>query len=98
MILSPLLLLFLKITPKSINNSVNVLLGFKTWVGYYRKGDVNNYNLPIIKEEILTPLDLISKKEFSDSFIYNSNMAYAKNYSIWNDLNILLKGFKQIGR
>ncbi|HAF31002.1 MAG TPA: glycosyl transferase family 2 [Bacteroidales bacterium] len=98
LICSPLLLLFLKIPSKSINNSVNVLLGFKTWVGYYRKGDVNTNNLPQIKEEILTPLDLVSKKEFSDSFIYNSNVAYAKNYTIWNDLKILLRGFKQIGR
>lgn len=98
LICSPLLLLFLKIPIKLINNSVNVLLGFKTWVGYYRKGDVSKNNLPRIKEEILTPLDLVPNKESSDSFIYNSNMAYAKNYTIWNDLNILLKGFKQIGR
>ncbi len=98
LIFSPLILLFLKTSFKPINNSVNVLLGCKTWVGYYKKSDVNTTNLPKIKEGILTPLDLGSKKELTESFIYNSNLVYAKNYTFWNDLNILLKGFKQIGR
>jgi len=98
LIFSPLILLFFKISSKLINNSVRVLLGCKTWVGYYKKSDVNINNLPKIKNGILTPLDLGSKKELTDSFIYNSNLVYAKNYTFWNDLNILLKGFKQIGR
>ncbi|MCK5028695.1 MAG: glycosyltransferase [Bacteroidales bacterium] len=98
LIFSPLIYLFLKISFKLINNSVRVLLGCKTWVGYYKKSDVNTLNLPKIKNGILTPLDLGSKKELTDSFIYNSNLVYAKNYTFWNDLNILLKGFKQIGR
>jgi GT2 family glycosyltransferase len=98
LIFSPLILLSLKISFKLINNSVRVLLACKTWVGYYNKSDVNTANLPKIKDGILTPLDLGSKKELTDSFIYNSNLVYAKNYTLWNDLNILLKGFKQIGR
>ena len=80
------------------NNSFKVLLGLKTWVGYYKKSNVNVENLPVIKEGILTPLDLRSILEPTDSNINKTNMVYAKNYTIWNDLNILLKGFKQIGR
>jgi len=98
LIFSPLLLIFFKIPFNLINNSVNVLLGSKTWIGYATRSDVNVDHLPKIKEGILTPLDVGSKKEYSDSFIKNSNLAYAKNYNFWNDLNILLKGFKQIGR
>ncbi|MFC2103984.1 glycosyltransferase family 2 protein [Bacteroidota bacterium] len=98
LILSPLLLLFFKIPFKLINNSLNVLLGCKTWIGYHKKSEHDIENLPKIKNGILTPLDLGSKKEKSNSFVYKSNMEYAKNYTIWNDLNILLKGFKQIGR
>ncbi|MBU8891558.1 MAG: glycosyltransferase [Bacteroidales bacterium] len=98
LISSPLILILLKIPIKLINNSVNVLLGCKTWVGYYKKSDVSTDNLPHIKDGILTPLDVVSKKDQADSFIYNSNMVYAKNFTIWNDLKILLKGFKQIGR
>ncbi len=95
---SPLIFLFSKIPFKLINNSMNVLLGFKTWVGYSKKSNVSTNQLPKIKEGILTPLDLGSKKEISDSFIRHSNMVYAKNYTVLNDAKILLKGFKHIGR
>lgn len=98
LILSPLILLFFKIPFNLINNSVNVLLGSKTWIGYATKSDVHVEHLPEIKEGILTPLDVRSTKELTDSFIRNTNLAYAKNYNFWTDLNILLKGFKHIGR
>ncbi len=98
LLFSPLMLLLFKIPYKLINNSVHVLLGSKTWVGYKTESDVNTENLPKIKKGILTPLDLRSEKEENVTFIHNSNLAYAKNYKVWNDLNILLKGFKQIGR
>ena len=98
LIFSPLILLLSKIPIKFINNSVKVLLGVKTWVGYYDKGDVNTNTLPKIKTGILTPLDLVNKKDHTESFIENTNMAYARNYAIKIDLNILLKGFRHIGR
>ncbi|MCB2194774.1 MAG: glycosyltransferase [Bacteroidetes bacterium] len=98
LIFSPLILLFFKIPLNLINNSVNVLLGNKTWIGYATGSAVNAVQLPKIKGGILTPLVAGSKKELTDSFIKNANLAYAKNYSFWVDLNILLKGFKQIGR
>lgn len=98
LISSPLLLLFFKIPLNLINNSVNVLLGNKTWIGYATKSEVNIDQLPKIKEGILTPLNAGSQKELTDSFIKNANLAYAKNYNFWVDLNILLKGYKQIGR
>ncbi len=95
---SPFILLFFKIPFKLINNSVNVLLGSKTWVGYFKTNDSKYNNLPKIKDGILTPLDLRSEKEMVESLIYKLNMEYARNYTIWNDLHILLKGFKHIGR
>ena len=98
LIFSPLIFLLSKIRFKFINNSLNVLLGLKTWVGYYDQGDANINALPKIKHGILTPLDLVKKKDYSKSFIENSNMAYAKDYTVKTDLNILLKGFKHIDR
>lgn len=95
---SPLIIIFSKLTFNLINNSVHVLLGSKTWVGYYQKGDVMTDNLPKIKKGILTPLDLGKQKDFSESFINNSNLVYARNFTIWNDFKILLKGFKNLSR
>jgi GT2 family glycosyltransferase len=98
LILSPFILLFFKIPFNLINNSVNVLLGSKTWIGYATKSAVNIEHLPKIKEGILTPLEAGSKKDVTEAFIKNANLAYAKNYHFLTDLNILLKGFKQIGQ
>lgn len=98
LLFSPLLLFFFKIPLNLINNSVNVLLGNKTWIGYATGSEVNVDQLPKIKEGILTPLNVGSQKELTSSSIKNANLAYAKNYSFLVDLNILLKGFKQIGR
>lgn len=98
LIFSPLILTFTKLTFNLINNSLNVLLGSKTWVGYYENSEINIDHLPKIKDSILTTLDLNVKKDFSKSFIHNANMVYAKNYTVWNDIKVLLKGFKNISR
>ncbi len=98
LIFSPLISIFVKLNLNLINNSLNVLLGSKTWVGYYKDSEINTEQLPVIKASVLTILDLHVKKDFSKSFIQNANMVYAKNYTIWNDMKILLKGFKNISR
>lgn len=97
LILSPLLIFTPNLSANLINNCTNVLFAKKTWVGYY-KNDTNINHLPQIKKGILSPLDVRFNKNSSETFIKNANMVYAKNYTIWNDLKILIKGFKQIDR
>lgn len=96
-ILSPFLLLFFKIPLNLINNSVHVLLGNKTWIGYAEE-HTGGGQLPKIKTGILTPLDKGTEKEYSQSYIQNMNLTYAKSYSVMNDLHIILQGFKHLGR
>lgn len=98
LIFSPLILILSKLTINLINNSVYVLLGSKTWVGYFKKGDVKTDHLPKIKDGILTPLDLNEEKDYSESFIQNANMVYAKNFTIWNDFKVLLNAFSKLSR
>lgn len=98
LILSPFIILFTKISFRFINNLLNVLLGFKTWVGYYTGVNTETVNLPKIKTGILTPLDYVKNKDHSLTYINRLNVLYAKNYSILNDFNILIKGFNQIDR
>ncbi|OFX84420.1 MAG: hypothetical protein A2W99_00180 [Bacteroidetes bacterium GWF2_33_16] len=97
-IISPFIIILTKKTFQLLNNSVNVLLGFKTWIGYYKGGDVQTNNLPTIKNGILTPLDYVNSSDSSVAYIENLNMVYAKNYKIWTDLQILIRGFKNIDR
>jgi hypothetical protein len=95
---SPFLIILAKKSIRLLNNSLHVLFGFKTWVGYYTGGDIQTDHLPNIKKGILTPLDFIKGSEYSVSYIENLNMVYAKNYKIWTDLQILIKGFKNTDR
>lgn len=98
LIISPFILLLSKNSFNLINNSFKVLLGFKTWVGYYRDNEVKTNHLPKIKKGILTPVILANTK-VHDVTVYNTaNMIYAKNYTVWNDLKILLKGFNLLDR
>jgi len=97
LIISPLLLILPKFRINLLNNTFNVLFNKKTWVGYYLQ-NTNSNNLPKIKKGILSPIDLLKDNNISDIYIKNSNMVYAKDYNIWNDFKILLKGFKNIDR
>jgi len=92
LIISPFLLLLSKNSFNLINNSFNVLLGFKTWVGYYRDDKINTDHLPKIKDGLLSPGVLVNPIGQNPTGYNNANMIYAKNYTVWNDLKILLKG------
>ncbi len=96
--ISPFLIIFTKKSIRLLNNSLYVLFGIKTWVGYYESGDIQTNHLPNIKKGILTPLDYVKSSENSVTYIENLNMVYAKNYKIWTDLQILIKGFKNTDR
>ncbi|MGM0504958.1 MAG: glycosyltransferase family 2 protein, partial [Bacteroidota bacterium] len=92
LIISPFILLLSKNSFNLINNSFNVLLGFKTWVGYYRDDKINTDHLPKIKDGVLSPWILVNPKGQNQTVYNKANMIYAKNYTVWNDLKILLRG------
>jgi hypothetical protein len=81
-----------------INNSFNVLLGFITWVGYYQDDKIKTNHLPKIKDGVLSPVILLKKTDPNQTVFNNANMIYAKNYTVWNDLRILLKGINLLDR
>ena len=83
-----------------LKNSLLVLLGKKTWVGYFQFSIFNFQlsNLPTIKQGVLTPVDSLKNKEIDTGTIERLNMLYAKDYRVNNDVNIILKGFKLLGR
>jgi len=96
--ISPLLLLLSKNSFNLINNSFKVLLGFMTWVGYYQDDKIKTNHLPKIKDGVLSPVILVNKTDPNQTVFNNTNMIYAKNYTVWNDLRILLKGINQLDR
>lgn len=68
-------------------NIYKVVFGLKTWVGY--AGDPADYqNLPSIKSSVI---DIPTEGDN-----HASNMHYARDYSIWKDLEIIIKNLNKL--
>ena len=79
-----------------IKNIFLVLFGSRSWIGYDLQGDDDN--LPQIRKGVLHPSDAFRNRTFSADLISKMNILYAKDYKTSNDLNIILKSFRHLGR
>lgn len=65
-------------------------MGNNTWVGY--GGDTQDFDfLPDLPDAIIPYPDTISAFHYTDDFFRKSNLDYAKNYSVWKDILLILK-------
>lgn len=94
LLFSPILIFVVKQPAGFLKNIFSVLFGKKTWVGYSGK----DIHLPKIKEGIFSPLDSFSNKITDENTINRLNFLYAKDYSAINDLEIIWKGMRNLGR
>jgi hypothetical protein len=97
-ILFPFVLFIVKKPLGLIRNIVLILLGFKSWVGYSLLMTDDSHHLPAIRRGVLNPADAFRNKEFRDDAMAHLNMMYARDYKLTNDLNIIIKGFRNLGR
>lgn len=96
-LVTPFILWFYENKLNYIKNLWQVFIGRKSLVGYSL--DPNNYvlKLPKIKEGILTPTE--NEKEGSNnSLIAKLNLIYARDYSIFIDLQIVTANWKKLDR
>lgn len=93
---SPILIWNFKNKAKWFHNMFQSLLGKKSLVGYYLPSKIENQQLPSIKGGILNPSD--GFKEIDPQILSKLNLIYARDYSIWKDLAILQKAWKQLDR
>jgi len=77
-------------------NIFSVLIGFQSWIGYHDVESIQT--LPKIRKGILFPSDAIKNKIVNTDLIKKMDMLYAREYKPFNDINIILKGFRNIGR
>lgn len=98
--LFPLLLFVVRSPVGLLKNCFLVLFGNLSWVGYYfpRQEDKEQWHLPKIKQGVLNPLDTLEKQLNDTSTIQKLNMLYAKDYRLWNDVSIIWKGLRELGR
>lgn len=92
----PLTLFIVKNPLGLIRNIFSIILGRKSWVGYHILPKPSK--LPKIKRGVLFPGDMIRNKRLDEETRNNLNNLYAKEYRIENDLNILMKGWRNLGR
>ena len=70
-----------------------VLIGNKTMVGY-RPKDERIMELPVIKTSLL---DAIPNGISDEKLIHRANLIYAKDYSVWKDLEVIARKITKIG-
>ena len=93
---TPILVFMVKHPAQALVNIFRVLTGRYSWVGFHP--DPEHLNLPALKPGILFPSDALGSENASAATLANLNMMYVKNYSVFTDIMILLRYFRQIGR
>ena len=78
-----------------VKNIFSVIFNKKTWVGYHPG---HSYTLPKLKKPVLYTSDIFSHKNLNNETCANLDTLYARDYKIENDLSIVSKGFKYLGR
>ncbi len=104
-LVSVVLLLFCPIEIFIVRNPVGllrnlflVIFGYRSLVGYAQPSATDLQRLPHIKKGILDPSDAFRNKEIPPEARSQINIMYARDYKLINDLNIIFKGFRDLGR
>ena len=92
----PLWFLFVRGHFNSVGNTLWVLLGFRTWVGYAPSGDQEQPDLPRLKQGILNPGSHYPPETLTPERIREINVVYSKDYRLFNDLLIITRNFRKI--
>jgi GT2 family glycosyltransferase len=95
LVLSPILILFQQDKIGFLKNTVAVLLGLKSWVGY---GSDKHEHLPKLKPSVLSPADALKNSVITEDTRNRLHLVYSKDYKIENDLTIVWKAFKMLGK
>ncbi|HNX86030.1 MAG TPA: glycosyltransferase [Bacteroidales bacterium] len=98
LLLYPFLLFIVKRPLGLLKNIAFVFLAFRSWVGYIAHPEPESQRLPAIKPGVLNPQDAFREKTIDDETILRLNLLYARDYNLANDINIILKGLRNLGR
>ena len=94
----PLILFIVKKPIGLARNIALVLFARKSWVGYAPVRGSNVQHVPRIKKGVLNPMDALKSKQISGEDENRLNMLYARDYHLTNDINVLFKGIRNLGR
>lgn len=97
-VLSPILIWMVRPKKAYFKNAFRVLGSRYSWIGYQYNKTENYLALPVIKKGILSTTQVLDTNEANKDAIDHLNQAYAQNYSVSKDFEILIKSFNQIGK
>lgn len=97
LIISPVYYLWVPDSRSIFINIKDVLLGNKTWVSYRQVIGLQNA-LPVIKQGILLPFNMSNMLDIADINIDYLLYKYAKDYSYLDDVTIIWKNLKLLGK
>lgn len=96
---APLLILIIRSPLKYIQNIFSVFFGKKSWVGYHYQPSKENLHLPKIRKGVLDPIDgLPAGAYITKDVIERLNLLYARDYKVMNDLRIISKNIRKLGK
>jgi GT2 family glycosyltransferase len=78
-------------------NILHVIFKYKTWVGLARTNHDDGYLIDM-RPGILTPIPASKEKSINDETIKRLNLLYAKDYKLINDISIIIRDFKYLGK
>ena len=79
-----------------IKNWVQVLIGKKTWVGYWGKSSDAIKGLPVLRPAVIHQLQF-DIPQISSADVRKLNYLYAKHYSISDDLSLMIRNIRSLG-
>ncbi len=80
-----------------VANIFHVLAGKNSWIGY-AGGRQQQFQLPLIRTGIITPIDELRTASLNDAAVSRINLLYAKDYSASLDAELFLKCYRLLGR
>jgi O-antigen biosynthesis protein len=98
LVFSPVAIFFVHHPLGFIRNIFSVLISFKSWIGFTPQSENQASKLPVIKYGVLNPLDAFGNQKVPEETAARLDLLYARDYKLTNDLNIIIKGFRKLGR
>ncbi|MDD5571654.1 MAG: hypothetical protein PHD97_10950, partial [Bacteroidales bacterium] len=100
----PFLIFVVRKRLKFIKNIFLVFVGCKAWVGYNDNElqilhqNIYSAKLPVIRKGILNCTDALTHKNLPQETINRLNILYARDYKLANDIVVILKNIRNLGR
>lgn len=94
----PIFVFFLRNPWQFVKNWFAVFFANKTWVGYHPAEETKqHFWLPPIKTGVLSPAFALKDRFVDDQTLSRLNILYAKDYTLYKDIGIVLKNLKNLG-